>query len=817
MSYAPAYTTRFHSLDDTLWEIVIYINGFEGDPLEISLEADEPCVIDWQETSKTDVVQSSICTLRVSNENDRQMLPLMNHPDAAVLISRNGKWYWWGRSDDAIYEEPYSFKKDYVTELTFSDFGILNRIPFTLTGKQSVGAIVRDCLDSIGFGNGATINLYTSLLVPKTQRPVTLDMLYINADRFAADGDEPTRKREVLEEVLRPLGLRVMQKNAQVYIYDIEYLRDHDEFHNYPVWKGTDAYLRGSEIFGNYDVDFEPDADKMLADTGLDYDDTMYWTESETYFCKSYDEETGDDTDIGFYIDKNNYLPTAKLRKSGSAKFFRTRSVFTDSSDIGVAWRARCKKLLGYLNSSFFGQQPVVGDGVIVDNPTAPSLASTEEVFLMETGYLPLAPDRDKYQLRVNLDFLLSFRDNPLDSPPDEWVEQQDWYQTAWLSKEKEWRAKNLFGQAVPVKLEVLDEQGDPVFHYVNAYIEDLEKSVFNNTVLVAIVYPRGIDNGFWQEGPADSFCRMILSYYNDYDPDDEDRDPLVTSGWVGNRISLSEKKQINGTLYRKRTSGEYLPMPPVAGRLRLTVGSGVFPIDNRGTEQVPYPCYYNFAWQLYRNPAITLVKANRTDDAIGTDAVVESAHSDPQADHLGETLKVGTWQKGIAPSARGLLFDANGKAWEMFQKNGTQGTLSKLRLRSLIEQAQFTQPVISGTVKLCNVFCAFKEWSTEGTFLALAIRQDLHQDTEELTLARIGSWSDASGGGQGGGSQPGFPYQAVWSNPFCAEEEAHFAFLWANPFCTQTPGPYEAAWTEPLCTQRYQYDLEWEEVQEDT
>ena len=217
MSYATAYTTHFRSLDNTLWEIGILIDGYASRPVEIKLEGDEPCIIEWQETGKMDVVQSSTCTLRVSNESDRQMAQLMNRPDAMVIVMRNGKMYWFGHLDDAIYEEPYSYAKAYVTELIFSDFGILNRIPFTLTGKRSVNAIVMDCLESIGYGSLSPINLYTSLLEPKTQQPITLGMLYINADRFEADGDswdEMTSKREVLEEILRPLGLRIMQKNA---------------------------------------------------------------------------------------------------------------------------------------------------------------------------------------------------------------------------------------------------------------------------------------------------------------------------------------------------------------------------------------------------------------------------------------------------------------------------------------------------------------------------------------------------------------------------------------------------------------------------
>jgi hypothetical protein len=779
MSYQIAYTTHFRSLDNTLWEIVISIDrpdGFGTPPVEISLEGDEPCVIEWQETGKNDVVQSSTCTLRVSNESDRQMVQLMNHRAAAVLVSRNGKAYWLGHLDDSIYEEPYSFTKAYMTELTFSDFGVLNRILFTLTGKQSVGAIVRDCLDSIGYGNGDTINLYTSLLEPKTQQPITLDMLYINADRFAAESDSwgaKTTKREVLEEILRPLGLRIMQKNGQIYIYDMEYLRDHDNFNNYIVWKGTDAYLKGSETFGWYDVAFEPNAEETLADDGLDYD-SYVWIDRKRYLAYSYDEETETDSDVGFYVEFQFYPPHGtKVQKSSDALFFRTRSVFTDSSDIGVAWRIQCKSIDGYYNNPIFGLLPLVSDVVLVDNHPAKSLSQTETVFSLETGYLPITPDRDNYQLRVNLDFLLSFRDNPLDDPPDEWVAHQEWYSGNYDANEMRWRRQNFFAHMVPVILEVVDENGNAIFHYKNAVAEDVDKNYYGNIVRVAKVTPHGIGHGEWVSGAA-SWADMFLAYYKDYNPDDTDRDPLVTSGWVGNRIALSAIKEINGTLYRVRDDGEYLPLPPVAGRLRLTVGSGVFPFYPDGTVIVNPASYHWMSWQLYRNPKITMVKADRKDDGISTGTVYERDMISHYDDHLSETMKVGTWCKGIAPSARGLFFDANGTVWEKFIKNGAKDTLERHRLVCLEDQNSDVQPVLSGTAELDIRFCAKCEGSTPGIFLVTALRQNLQQDTEQVTMARIANASH-------------FFYDYNWSEPICVQvEDVPYNFAWSEPICVQ-------------------------------
>ena len=135
-----------------------------------------------------------------------------------------------------------------------------------------------------------------------------------------------------------------------------------------------------------------------------------------------------------------------------------------------------------------------------------------------------------------------------------------------------------------------------------------------------------------------------------------------------------------------------------MAGKLRLTVGSGVFIVGgDDGVHSRLYPCYYNIAWQLYRNPQITLVKADRKDDAIDTDAATERDHFAILGDHLGETLQAGTWQKGIAPSARGLLFDAYGNAWEQLVKCGVTDRYMK---QGGDENRQMALKLLEGSAK---------------------------------------------------------------------------------------------------------------------
>lgn len=802
MSYALAYTTHFRSLDNTLWEMEIYIDGHVGNSLEIKLEGDEPCVIEWQECGKTDVVQSATCTLRVSNESDRQMVQLMSNSNAFLKVFRNKNEYWRGMLDESIYEEPYSFTKGYPTEIHFSDFGILNRIDFDLHGKQSVSAILNHCLDGSGL-DYLYQELLISLLEPKTLQPITLSMLYLNADRFASRDDvtwsEKPSKRDVLEEVLRPLGLRIMQKNGQLHIYDIEYLRD-NSIYDYIVWKGTDAYLKGSETYGMYEVAFEPDANETLAEDGLDYNSPQ-WLDGETYRANSYNDATHDATDIGFFIEFKDYL-NANIQKSPAAKYYRTRGVFSGEDVVGVAWRVKC---LHHLYNMHIGSHtvPVVAEETPVDNLLSASrlVRWVTEVFHIESLYMPLVPDRNKFQLRINLDFLLSLRPNPFDNPPKEWVEQQDWYHRL----ERFWDPGEGVDNYVidmyyiPVKLELIDENGNVLYHYKNVLFESAPASIPLNERNYFQYLPYQQVKPGWVAG-AGSFEDMCLAYYKTkeggfYDWD-ASNDPVITSGFVTNR-----QCNCSSDMARIRTEGEYVPLPPVAGKLRLTVGSGVFTM-------MPFPrlyelIYYNseeVRWHLFRNPRITLVKANRKDDKINADTFYEREAPNRIDDRLSDSVKAGTWNKGIAPSARGLFFRSYGDVWEGFVKNGELQTLEKHRVRCFEDQFMLQQPTLSGTAELDVQFCAKRENSTQGDFLVTYLRQDLHEDTEEVTMVRIAPVG-------------AYVYEFAWGDPVCVQEfDPQYKFEWDEPVCAQVQEPsYRFEWNGKfVCVEVPSYDFAW-------
>lgn len=729
MSYLPAYSTYFHGTDGTRWSVEISIAGYEGKEQEIRLENDEPLVIEWLETRKTDVVQSSTCTLKVSNESDRQMIVLMSHTNAICSVYRGNALYWQGMLDDCVYEEPYSFTNGYVTELVFSDFGFLNRAPFSMVGRHSIREIVDDCLGTARL-DSLQVTQMVSLVSPKMV-PISLEMLFVSCDRFKSSGslgDGPS-KRDVLEEVLRPLGLRIMQKKGRIWIYDVEYLRD--ETNAVPViWKGTDAYLRGAETFGLYEVSFDSDPEATIIDGSVN-SDNWHYVSSDRYWAE-YRDSDGVTVQVlpGFFFE-----PTL-ISMSQRTWLFRGRSYLSPCDDFGYARRARC----------YDSVHATTRD--LLETTTPMFVNAVGEMLRFQSEYLPLIPDINDYQLRISLDFLFTPKKNPFEDGEEYW-NHPNW--TSWYTWEK-W--KELVRVYIPVKLEVVDENGDAQAHYKNT------------STLSGALHTLDPDQGEWLPG-AGTWEEMLLSYYKD------NLDETALDGWVTNRQTIGcDRRKLPG-VYKKRKGGEYVPLPPIPGKLRLTISNGLVAID--GNIQTMLNNFDRFIqWQLYRDPKVTVVRSNMINDEISKDDFKEQDAINFCAETLSEGEKVGSYRKGVAPCARGLLSDVYGLVWSKFVKNRALRTLEEHRMRSLQDQTSLVQPELSGTAELNPEFCTHSEASTGGVFLVTALRQDPASATEHVTMVRIAGIG-------------GFVYEFSWSDPICVKEQERYSYEWGGPVCVKT------------------------------
>lgn len=748
MSYATAYTASFHSLAGTAWAVEIDLPGHSGQPQDVGLAADRPVAIEWQETKVSDALQPSTCVLKVVNDSDRQMLGLMGERMARCRVTRDGETYWTGLLDDAVYEEPYSYSDGYVTELTFSDFGILNRRTYEADGVKSLLDIINECLAAAGL-DGLQLDMRHSLMYTLI-RPAGLGGMYVNTRRF--DG---MTMRETLDGVLSALGMRLVQTGGALLAYDIDRmvndaLDDPDTI--VPVtWMGTDARLRGSEGYGRFELDFDRMSEPVAADGSMD-PDKANWAGPERYFVRHY-ETNSVLVSTGFYVGFGTSYgvqpPLPKLLHA-DARYFRTLPAMTDSHDAGVAYRAHGAKI-----NETEGRH-------LLATSTEWSIQHMSPLFSVTSRRLPNPTTPLDYQLRVSLRLLFSVKRNPF----EEASEQGEEVRKLW----EKWQ-KTFQRIYVPVKLELVDDSGLVVMHYVNAKFNADD----NNYML-----PKGMDKGSWESGAA-QWGDMLLAYY----ADGLDANPL--DGWTGNRTALESDRTQVPDIVKSRADGEYVPLPNAPGRLRLTVANGVS-VDRNCNADLG-TLYGKIRWQLYSDPTITLVRSGLHDDGVDTDDVVAVDVPDPTGDTFSETSVIGCGGGEVSPAALGVLFNGDGLVYSGFFKNGTRQTLLRHRLHGLTDQLCGVRPTLSGTAALAPRLSLRSDASTPGLFLPLGMAQDLREDTEEIVMALAREIPDR--------------YSFAWSDPVCAREEQGYSHAWSGPVCVRLPDSYTFAWSSPVCARR--------------
>jgi hypothetical protein len=121
------YYREFKDTENATYRVELWQEAEEEYiPQEVMLAAD-PVVIEWGEVTKLDPVMGSGATLKLISMSDRQFVDLYTVEIGAIrmIVYRNDQLYWSGTIDTELYEEPYSQKDRYVTEVTFSDLGAL--------------------------------------------------------------------------------------------------------------------------------------------------------------------------------------------------------------------------------------------------------------------------------------------------------------------------------------------------------------------------------------------------------------------------------------------------------------------------------------------------------------------------------------------------------------------------------------------------------------------------------------------------------------------------------------------------------------------
>lgn len=197
--------------------------------------APDAFALEYLEVKKLEPVQGSQATLRLISERNFQYLDLHTDDMQKYLIKfyRSDQLYWIGYLDSELYNENLTDYAPYAVEFSGADFNILERLKFRDENEKAYTGIapfitqLKRCFSKLGLPfqklciGCSTVPEGISMAVSET----ALHVLYIQSANFYDEDGEPMSCREVVESILEPFGLMMVQRDASVYIYDLNIIK----------------------------------------------------------------------------------------------------------------------------------------------------------------------------------------------------------------------------------------------------------------------------------------------------------------------------------------------------------------------------------------------------------------------------------------------------------------------------------------------------------------------------------------------------------------------------------------------------------------
>lgn len=288
MAMSLKYRGTFMDVCGVAWKVEIYKKS-ESDQSQgtvlmsdnLTFDADSPLVIEWGSIERYECLWGSTATLKVISLTDREFTDLYSIKPGSIRMdvyrstSRRGpnfvfKLYWSGCLDPEFYEEPYERLDNYTVTLTFSDFGILDRIRYKLTGMQNLSDIVDYALEKTGITYGSIDRSMITTTFPDGES-ITGGGLSVRSDNFIDEDGKASTIKDALEGILQPLAVRIAQRGGIIYLYDLNGLHA-KETANEIEWDGSTQKMSTGKVANNVIVTYSPYSSSKIVDS----DDLKY-------------------------------------------------------------------------------------------------------------------------------------------------------------------------------------------------------------------------------------------------------------------------------------------------------------------------------------------------------------------------------------------------------------------------------------------------------------------------------------------------------------------------------------------------------------
>lgn len=719
------YSGEFLSTKNVRWRADIYQEADAAFPTvgELRFPSENPLVIEWEHTDKEEAICGSTATLRIVSPGDRtyEDLYIITPGTVRMDVYRNGGFYWSGTLDPEFYEEPYAYPNEYEVNLTFSDFGILDRFKYTLAGTRTLQELVEHALDKSGINCKKLDQRHITTSSGNGSPAMTLADLSLHSENFYDEDGDSSTLYEMLEGILQPLGLRMQQKNGIVWIYDLNGLYTLGALE--PVeWTDENQTMGTDKVVNNAKITFSPYAQAEIMKDSLSYGDEYSedltnltssapgGTQEYYTYYPDYNGNWEDYQNLSFTIflsDKASGL----AEKSSAARYFHIQPLLGGTEGEGIAYGFYTG---GHGNLAGGRPERKLGDP-----------AAKTRTVLMRTFRIPVQAleeaDRKNYYLRLGMDMMLDMRYNPFTDANDD--NESGNYGLA------DYRFNYV---QVPATVTLYGEDGTALLHYRNDHINgrrDLKGSLSSLTL------------GEWQPGEA-PYQSCWLEWYN---PEDRHFSSGV-SGWKTNRHNIGLSLQDCYTSFKKLDAGQYMPYPPLGGYLEVCIHTGVWIYEwsdkvSGRIKVAPAEWYNKIRWLLYKAPLVEMVKRNITHSSADSEDIEYNGTLNESAkDNLELDTVCGT-SANVIPSAKGVYMRTDdGTMLKVLTRGGRTTQAEQLLIGTLYSQFAERRTKLTGTAGiLSGGLCTYTEVNQPGKrFICLSDVQDTINDESDAELVEL-------------------------------------------------------------------------------
>jgi len=717
------YSGQFLSHENIVWRVDIYQEVDE--PFAsigiLRFPADSPLVIEWAHTDKEEVICGSTASLTIVSPGDRtyEDLYIILPGSIRLEVLRNGLLYWSGTLDPEFYEEPYSSFNEYEVKLTFSDFGILDRLKYDLTGTCTLENILRYALNRSKIQYGELNQNYVSTYLGKNGVRATLDEISIRSDNFYDEDGEACTLYEVIEGMLQPLALRLIQKNGKIWVYDLNGFYQNGTSRGV-VWKSDDQIMGVDKVINNAKITFSPYSDGKLLRQEIKYTGE---------YSADYVNIRGDGAppgvsyyafyiDYGHRIDDNvdyenlsfaifpNYQKGTGLAEMNLCNYFHILPLLSGQASDGVAFT--------------MSTGAHIAGGAPNKSPRKPWEKPEQVIMRTYRTFIPALPEEEqkKYYIRLSMDMLLDARYNPFTEGNSD--NEKDNYELL------DYRFNYV---QVPATVTLYDDDGNALMHYYNADIAkrtDLRGALSYNT------------RGKWVNGEA-PYQSCWLEWYN---PDDRNKKSGI-QGWQKNRHNIGLSLESIYKSFQRLAEGQYMPYPEKKGYLEVCIYAGVWVYEwTKGKiKDAPDDWYKKIRWLLYKAPQLDMVRKNiiyddaENDDIEYTGVINENAKEGISIDTICGTML------DTSPTGKGVYFRTeDGIQLKMLTRAGRTTQAEQLLIGTLYSQYAERKTLLTGTAGILDSDLSINTEKCQGDkrFICLSDKQNVITDESQIEIVEL-------------------------------------------------------------------------------